>query len=178
MWGQGRAGSLSPCFCLYQNHTIKYDRNLKSDASGSSDTMWSLSDGPKCDFGIDADERCYQWCLGSSPDLSRWSSEARRPMSAMERTIGRRFASFFWFWWWCCFSNVSRTFFLTSFPSGEYISRWSKTMSKAEIWQIVWVKMMSLKQDVRIKKGSQRLYVSFNLNYWEVHSKLHLLSLR
>lgn len=67
-----------------------------------------------------------------SPFLSRWSSDVRRPMSAMERTIGRRFASFFWFWWWCCFRRVSRTFSLSSSPSGEYNSWWSNTISKAE----------------------------------------------
>lgn len=142
----------------------------------SSDLFWSLSDGPKCDVVMDADERCDQCWFGSSPDLSRWSSEASRPMSAMERTIGRRLASFFWFWWWCCFISVSRTFFLTSFPSGECSSLWSKNMSKAEIWQIAWVKMMLLRQDVRINK--RRLYVSLNLKCLEVHSKLHLLSLR
>lgn len=72
----------------------------------------------------------YFVCLHTVAFFSPFLST--RPMSAMERTIGRRLASFFWFWWWCCFSSVSRTLFLSSSPSGENKSWWSKTMSEAD----------------------------------------------
>lgn len=88
------------------------------------------SDGQRCSRPKVCNRGRYHRCLVLSPFLSRWSSDVRRLMSAMERTIGRRLASFFWFWWWCCFSSVACTLFLSSSPNGEYNSWWSKTMSK------------------------------------------------
>ncbi len=102
------------------------------------DVFCNLSCGPISHFGTAAlEDRVTS--LVFLPFLSRWSSDARRPMSARERTIGKRLASFFWFWWWCCLSSVSRTFFLSSSPSGEYNSWWSKTMSKVHTQIYYWI---------------------------------------
>lgn len=77
-----------------------------------------------------ATERCMCVQIFFSPFLSmEWGSDCFFPISANERTIGMRLASFLWFWWWCCLSRASRILLLASWPRGPDNSCWSRTMS-------------------------------------------------
>lgn len=87
-------------------------------------------------LAVSSTDRCMCGCpvhVLCSPFLSmEWGSDCFLPISAKERTIGMRLASFLWFWWWCCLRRASRIFLLASSPTGPDASYWSRTMSREE----------------------------------------------